>query len=386
MQTLMLSLILAFILLLNSSCRKTDESEPQLVFDRMLDIPKAFLTKGPDDIVFGGDIRIGDLSGNGQVDFLVYRSVDDAHDGGGMKPCFLGAFDKEGNILWQQGEGGLQPSRPGPVVIHDIDNDGDQEVICFFINPKVNCPPSSMQNVFLQIRDGKTGVIEKQATPKALLAAEGQGANWVHQRLLICNLRGTDSPRDFVVKLGKTIVAFDQDLNLLWSYSNSWDEYTKCPAYIPSHGQELRVADFDPQVPGPEMAIRYKGHKPAVMLVAVNGQVLRTFDLNDSPNHTGMEAIHWFGDSKRSLLYNGGVLWNGDGTIYSELPNLPAPSGTARRGWYHAIPVDLNGDAGEEIIVYNPWDSFIAIYSSTQLDSLKPYQPTARQYNVRLMD
>jgi len=424
-------------------------------------VPDPFLAAGPDGITFCGDIRIGDLSNNGQVDFLVYRSTDDAHDGGGMKPCFLGAFDKEGVILWQQGEGGLQPSRPGPVAIHDMDGDGETEVLCFFVNPDIDCPPTSMRNVLIQIRNGKTGRIEKEAAPSALLACEGQGANWVHQRLLICNLRGTDTPRDFVVKLGTTVLAFNQNLELLWSYSNPWDEYTKCPAYIPSvgdidgdgkdeinggyflldddgsvmweeqlgrnmdsvtiapwdggnmrafgsgfghvldkdgkvllklgeklvpHGQELRVAHFDPSVPGPQMAIRYQGHKPPVMIVDVEGNIIRRFELNDSPNHTGMEAIYWNGPSQAALLYNGGMLWNGDGNLYQELPDLPRPQGTKRRGWYHCIPTDLVGDSGEELVIYNPWNSFVAIYGKESGREQKPYQPTSRQYNVRLMD
>lgn len=41
---------------------------------------------------FGGDICIGDLRNTGIADFLVYRSIEGAHDGGGMKLSFLGAF------------------------------------------------------------------------------------------------------------------------------------------------------------------------------------------------------------------------------------------------------------------------------------------------------
>ena len=36
---------------------------------------------------FGGDIRIGDLRNVGTADFLVYRSIEGAHDGGGMNPA-----------------------------------------------------------------------------------------------------------------------------------------------------------------------------------------------------------------------------------------------------------------------------------------------------------
>jgi hypothetical protein len=455
-----LLLSLLFGLLTISSSHATETSDPQLI--RKLGVPEPFLTQGPKNIIYGGDIRIGDLSNNGQVDFLVYRSQDDVQDdGSGMKPCFLGAFDKDGQILWQQGKGGVQPTRPGPVAIHDIDGDGETEIICFWHDPNITCPPTSMRDVVIQIRDGKTGMVEKEAAPAALLAAKGEGPNWVHQRLFICNLRGTDSPRDFVVKLGTTLLAMDENLNVLWSYTNPWDEYTKCPAYIPSvgdidgddkdevnggyflldddgsvmweeqlgrnmdsvtiapwdngtmrafgsgfghildetgkillklgedlvpHGQELRVADFDPQSPGPEMAIRYDGHATPVMIVRQEGKILRRFELNHSPNNTGMEAVFWNGPGQTALLYNGGSLWNGDGSLVGALPGLPTPQGQKRRGWYHCVPADLLGDEGEEVVVYNPWDSFVAIYGKEANLDWKIYQPTVRQYNVRLMD
>lgn len=426
-----------------------------------IDIPETLLVEGPEGDLFGGDIRIGDLTGDGKVEFLVYRSEDDAHDGGGMKPCFMGAFNEEGKVVWKQGKGGRQPSRPGPVAIHDIDGDGESEVITFWLNETINCPPTSLRNVVLQIRNGKTGEVERESAPEALLACEGQGANWVHQRLLICNLRGTDSPRDFVVKLGKTVLAFNQDLQVLWSYTNPWDEYTKCPAYIPSvgdidgdgrdevnggyflldddgsvmwekqwgrnmdsvaiapwdngrmrafgsgfghvldekgnvilelgeervpHGQELRVADYDANLPGPEMMIRYEGHTTPVMLVGNDGQVVRRFELNESPNNTGMETVYWHGPDKPALLYNGGQLWRGDGKRFAVLPGLPEPIGNKRQGWYHCIPADLYGGPEEEIVVYNPWDRFVAIFRSEKERKLKRYEATARQYNARLMD
>lgn len=443
-----------------SYAQPNEMGEAELI--RKLAVPEPFVTEGPEGIFFGGDIRIGDLTNDNQVDFLVYRSEDDAqNDGSGMKPCFLGAFDREGDILWQVGKGGRQPTRPGPVVIHDIDGDNETEIVCFWHQPTIEGPPTSMRDVVLQIRDGKTGVVEKEAAPEVLLAAEGEGPNWVHQRLFICNLRGTGTPRDFIVKLGTRILAFNQDLEVLWTYTNPWDEYTKCPAYIPSvgdidgdgkdevnggyflldddgsvmweaqlgwnmdsvtiapwddgkmrafgsgfghildakgnvllklgeemvpHGQELRIADFDPASPGPEMVIRYEGHKTPVMIVDVQGNILRKFELNDSPNDTGMEAVFWNGPDNTALLYNGGMLWRGDGSMFAELPSLPEPQGTKRRGWYHCIPADLLGDKGEELVVYNPWDSFVAIYGKPDAQAWKAYQATARQYNVRLMD
>jgi len=57
-------------------------------------------------------------------------------------------------------------------------------------------------------------------------------------------------------------------------------------------------------------------------------------------------------------------------------------------GWYHAIPADLLGDNKEELVVYNPWAPVIRIYraDSTEPADRKPYRPTPRQSNARLMD
>jgi hypothetical protein len=235
----------------------------------------------------------------------------------------------------------------------------------------------------------------------------------VHQRILIANLCGNDTSQDFIIKLGTRIIAFDHELNVLWTYTNSWDEYQNCPAYIPSvgdmdddgldeinggyyilaadgipvwekklgknmdsvtinwwdhkkkkrafasgfghvldregnillqlggkevpHGQELRVADFEGTLPGNEMIVRYNGHNEQVMLVGNSGKIIRRFTINRSPNNTGMEVVYWFGTGKPAMLYNGGMLWKGDGSRSFVLPGLPPVRGAARQGWYHCI-------------------------------------------------
>jgi hypothetical protein len=431
------------------------------VLYQKITIPKPLQTQSA-DLVYGGDIRIGDFTGNGQVDFLVYRAAEGNRQGA-TKPCFLGAFTSDGKILWQKGDGGIQPYRPGPVAIHDMDNDGQSEVVCFFHEPQRDADPFSLHGVTVQILDGKTGQVEKQKVPEIFSDISGEGPNWVHQRILITNFRGTKQPQDFIVKLGKTTVAFDNNLNVLWTYFNPWDEYQNCPAYIPAvgdidndgkdevnggyflldddgtimwekklgknmdavaiaewddgyvrafcsgyghimdkegnvvlklgeqlvpHGQELRVADFDSEMPGPEMIIRYNGHKPDAMLVNNNGTVVNRYQLNESPNNTGMTEIYWNGHGKPTLLFNGGVLWRGNGQLFAELPDLPPPVGNKKMGWYHCIPANGCGDDREEIITYNPWDKHIYIFTPAPFKKFmfERYIPGPRQYNVRLMD
>ena len=316
-----------------------------------------------------------------------------------------------------------------------------------------------MTDTVIQIRSGETGKVIKQSSPKEFQKCQGEGANWVHQRLLICNLSGSKRASDFIVKMGTKVLAFNADLEVIWPYENKWNKYSECPAYIPAvgdidgdgkdeinggyflldsdgsvlwekklgknmdsvaieewngrmaafcsgyghildskgkvllklgakkvpHGQELRVGDFDPQSPGREMLIRYMGHKPDVMVVSSEGKILRKFLLNSSPNETGMEEVRWYGSKGPSLLFNGGQLWNGNGTLYVKLPGLPKAFGDRKQGWYHCIPADLSGDEGEEVIVYNPWDKQVFIYGRKKA-GFKEFKPAKRQYNVRLMD
>jgi len=80
-----------------------DQARGSPVLYRTVRVPAEFLIRGKDG-PFGGDLRIGDLTGNGRADFLVYRAVDNFCDGGGMKPCFMGAFTIDGEALWKAAE------------------------------------------------------------------------------------------------------------------------------------------------------------------------------------------------------------------------------------------------------------------------------------------
>lgn len=454
-------LFLLVLVGLLSSCRQGERS-PYLLYQRIA-IPTPLL-QTQRGASFGGDIRVGDLQNNGKLGFINYRAANSVKDGA-TQPCFIGAFTLEGKVLWKKGSGGQQPNRPGPIAIHDLDADGENEIICLFVEDTSLVRPFSMQNISLQILNSQDGSLEREVSSAALGQARGEGPNWVHQRILIANLRGMPTPQDFIIKLGKTIYAFDHQLHLLWTYFNANDVYQNCPAYIPAvgdidgdgrdeinggyylldhdgivmwekklgknmdsvsidywdndsiprafcsgygfvmdhlgdtilsigedgvpHGQELRVADFDPQYDGPEMAIRYDGHNRGIRIINLEGKILRSFEVNASPNNTGMEAVYWNGPNQPALLYNGGSLWDGQGELFCRFSELSDPPlGTVRQGWYHCITLDLVGDKGEEVILYNPWEDDIYIYTAGRKDKPLPkaFVPTPKQYNVRLMD
>lgn len=210
---------------------------------RKLEIPVSFLIERRGH-TFGGDLRIGDFNGDGRCDFLVYRCNHGAPKGahrGGLKPTFLGAFDLAGQSLWQAGKRGNHPSRPMSVAVKDWTGDGADDVICFWHRPRpgLDTDWQSLADVVVQLRDGRTGRVVREAAPEAITERRRKdpvGANWVHQRLLIANFRGTAEPRDVAVKLGDTYVALDENFQVLWTFTTQWTRYSECPAYIPAVG------------------------------------------------------------------------------------------------------------------------------------------------------
>jgi hypothetical protein len=154
------------------------------------------------------------------------------------------------------------------------------------------------------------------------------------------------------------------------------------------HGQELRMGRFLRDEPGPQLAIRHRGHHPDLIVVDTDGRVRRTLRLNSSPNETGMETVRWHGSSGPDLLCNGGRLWDFDRETSLPLPDLPTPRGSARMGWWHTVPADFTGDGREDVFVYNPWMAEFYLFSQeiltrTSLLHCPRSQPFA---NVRLMD
>jgi hypothetical protein len=162
------------------------------------------------------------------------------------------------------------------------------------------------------------------------------------------------------------------------------------PELVP-HGQEVRIGDLLGDLPGPEMALRWNGHRPDVYVVSSSrGEIVSRLKLNPSPTNVGMEVVYFGGPDRPGLLFNGGWLWDLQSGEGQPLPGLPPPGGgqVHRMGFYHAIPADVCGDRREELVVWDPTAASVFIYTPAPLDedAYTGYCAGPRQYNPRLMD
>ena len=321
-------------------------------------IPEAFLNE-TDGKAWGGDIRIGDLTGDGTVDLLVYKSL------GGIHPCFLGAFTLEGEPIWSIGDKHLEmrdadaketfltttsPDRPGPVAIHDIDADGQAEVICFWIDTDASeVSKWDLSAIRVMILDGATGAVKHALAPDALRQcnayAEGELhiSNYVHQRLMIANFSGNTQPQDFVVKVGVNVLAFNHKLELLWQYTDKWFHYPNHSAYIPA------VGDFNgdglDEVNGGNFGI------------AADGTVL--WNHYFGANMDSVLVSEWDGN-KRAILSGGGQVVDAEGNPILSLGFDVVPHGQEIRcGKFlsgastNALVIRYNGHHTDLMIVDN---------------------------------
>lgn len=348
------------VVVLNIAGVRSDPVREDAHLYRKVPVPEEFLFTR-DGRTFGGDIRVGDLDGDARCDFLVYRCADGTTTGahaGGMKPCFLGAFDVDGNALWRAGEGGRQPARPMSVAVHDFTGDDAAEVVCFWHRPDENGPAgwTSLADVVVQLRDGRTGQVLRQAAPQAITGRKmkGGGPNWVHQRLLIANFRGTELPRDLVVKLGDTYVALDDRLNVLWTYRTEWVEYSRCPAYIPSVGDV--DGDGQDEVNG------------GYFVLDSNGRPLWRKRL--ARNMDSVRVAEWDGGHVRAICSGGGHVVDADGDVIMKLGEKLVPHGQEVR-----VADFRSGHDGPEMVIrwngHTPAVRVVNSHTGSQVAELK---------------
>ncbi|MBR4173550.1 MAG: hypothetical protein IKR46_04175, partial [Clostridia bacterium] len=152
----------------------------------------------------GCQLRLGDLSGSGRMDFLLIKpdSVSDeryfAH-----RVVSATAFTADGELLWQVGDSGFDSPSVRcdlPAQIYDIDRDGKNEVII-------------IMGEEILILDGKSGNVKKSALLPEKFACDS---------ITIADLEGTGYAQNILIKNKYCKMwALDFNLNTLWNFEGN---------------------------------------------------------------------------------------------------------------------------------------------------------------------
>ena len=160
----------------------------------------------------GRNLRFGDLNGDGQTDVLIGQVLHHGPKDRNSEISCLTAITLDGEILWQIGE-------PDPwkdhltndvgFQIHDLDNDGTNEV--------VYC--KDMQIVVAEGATGKTKFqADMPATPANTKPPYNKFPRILGDAVFFCDLRGTGHPRDIIIKNRyRHFWALDDKLQVRWS-------------------------------------------------------------------------------------------------------------------------------------------------------------------------
>jgi MYXO-CTERM domain-containing protein len=150
----------------------------------------------------GPRMRIGDMNGDGRLDFLLCDATDETPSQVAMLTAYDGVT---GTKMWQVGSGGSAGTdRDEPCQIYDIDNDGNNEVVAVI----------GGQMGFYNGADGKL----KTSFPIPAASA--------HDAIMFANFSGNPVPQDIVVKDRYTQAwAMDVTGKLLWTYQGITGHY-----------------------------------------------------------------------------------------------------------------------------------------------------------------
>jgi hypothetical protein len=176
---------------------------------------------------------LGDLDGDGRVDFLLYRQ------GPQTTPGYMVALSHDGRKLWEMGDPSIrthlpdgvwkEPALRGVALIYDIDRDGKSEVITEFWR---DGKPA------LYVLDGATGKIKQARESPFDLQVRGGRRSRCHPIGRIAYLRGREQPPALVIIYGASgfapchVVALDAGLQTLWHLTTDG----KAGAHIPTVG------------------------------------------------------------------------------------------------------------------------------------------------------
>lgn len=369
----------------------------------------------------GRNVRFGDLDGDGQTDMLIAQNSRHAYRNSFAHISSLAAFTLDGELLWTLGRPDTYNdvvAHDTPFQIHDIDGDGNQEVVM-------------VRDFKIQVLDGRTGELESWAwmpkTPEDNKIRPYERE--VGDSIAFVNFTGDPERRDMVIKdryrtfwvfnnkleqlwtgqgqlghypypldidddgLDEMVMGFtlwDNDGSKLWSHAKQYKDHSdgivmgnfsgdpdgpirvySCASdegYILfdidgnvlkrariGHAQTPSIADYRKDIPGLElMNINFWKNPGIVTLFDHKGNIIEQAE----PIHTGSPVLP--------------VNWRGDGTEFAML-TASADEGGMIDGHlrrvvlfpddghpdYAYTSLDVTGDQRDEVIVWNPQEVWI---------------------------
>ncbi len=382
----------------------------------------------------GRNVRFGDLNGDGNIDVLIGQVIHHGPGDSHSELSCLTAMTFDGDILWQIGKPDpekYQLTNDVGFQVHDLDNDGKNEVIY-------------CMNFEIIVADAKTGKTRfKAQLPKSKIPddkfdrilgdclfffdAEGKGwaSNiltkdrynnfWVMNNNLKVIWEGScktghypyayDIDTDGREELAIGYSLYDDDGRLLWSLDRELEDhcdgvaianYIDDPGAEPEimysasnegylrvstdgkilrhirngHVQNPAIANFRSDMPGLEtVTIDFWGSQGIIHLYDVEGNVYHDFE----PNQLGSMCLplNWTGAGEEYFVHNPNVteggVFDGWGRKVLQFPDDGHPD-------MCNATLDLTGDCRDEIVVWNQHEMWVYTQSDNP-KSGKLYKP-----------
>lgn len=384
----------------------------------------------------GKFLRIGDLNGDGRLEFIFAQNEKIGPGNIYKHITCLTAIDLDGNILWQIGHPDInnyEVTSDLPIGVIDINDDGKDEVVC-------------CMNFEILILDGSSGrILKRRPTPKS---REGggfcEGPEILFERVLgdciaFCDLRGLGKDRDFLLKdRYNNIWAFTSDLEELWSYSGKLihyplvfdidgdgrDEVFVGDALLDHNGKPIWTIDLYDHC---DSAVIYEYNGKLILAIAnqdggfyfidaLTGEIIKEYHLGHaqvlslgyfepSIKHPLICAqTYWGGLNQFLFNLNGDLIyakfgevygwvpvnWIGDGTellasskgLYDCYGNLvvPFPEPLLESKWGAKVFIwDVCNDPRDEVIVWD--ENYLVIYTQSNRVKGRVYKPLRKLYN-----
>lgn len=392
-----------------------------------------------DDFGTGRNVRFGDLNGDGEIDILLGQIVNHGPKDRNSELSCLTAIDLNGKVLWQKGMPDPWKTKLTSDVafqIHDIDNDGKNEVIY-------------CMNQEMIIADGATGkIIRKVPTPltpggKPLPTGHNIFPHILGDCLYFCDLEGQGFDGDIIIKDRYNYIwAYNSQLKQLWSNEcrtghypyafdtdgDGKDEIVTGYSLFDDDGTKLWSMDEELEDHADGVAIvRLKANESPVFVCAASDEGMFFADLKGNIlkhhyiGHVQNPAVANFRDDLPGLETvsvnfwgNQGIihLYDSSGNIYHTfeptqygsmcLPlnwtgkteefyvlNANATEGGAWDGYGRKVlefpddghpdmsyaVLDITGDCRDEIVVWNPDELWIYTQENNALDDKDLYSP-----------